>query len=376
MSHKRLIVSTVGISVFLNILKPSESTWRQQLNQAANAQQLSSDLEKFVNNLVQRAKDCLQQGDVAERRRLSAELNGIYGIYNNSLEAGKADMHYLIATDTALGRKAAEVIADFLRNHGLNVAVDVLEKLSTATPAAFSNGMKALIRWCEETLPGYREDGYRVIFNLTAAFKSLQGYLSVMGMFYADEMVYIFETGSQLVSIPRLPVQVDVTVLRQHSVALAMMAQGHIFPHKQVAHIPDSLLYIDEKDNACLSDWGQLIWNRVRHELLSEELLPFPRLRYSERFRRDFRNANYEARVQLQETLAKVAGLLEDRCGDTAALKQDGGLQYDVFTHNTTRDGQPIGHFRVSSSRRVTCVSEGGNLYLRRYGEHDVNNNP
>ena len=376
MSHKRLIVSTVGISVFLNILDPSEGTWRRQLIQAANEKQLSSDLEAFADELMRRAADRLQQGDVAERRRISAELNGIYGIYNNSLEAGKADMHYLIATDTALGRKAAEVIANFLRERGPSVDIYVPEKLSTATPTAFSNGMKALIRWCEETLPGYRDNGYRIIFNLTAAFKSLQGYLNIMGMFYADEMVYIFETGSQLVSIPRLPVQVDVTVLRQHSAALAMMAEGHIFPYAQVATIPDGLLDIDEKGNACLSDWGQLIWNRVRHELLSKELLQFPRLHYEKSFDRDFEQADPKERVALQETLAKVAHLLEDHDGNTAALKQDGGLQYDVFTHNTTRDGQPIGHFRVSSSRRVTCVSEGGNLYLRRYGEHDVNNNP
>lgn len=376
MSHKRLIVSTVGISVFLNILNPSESTWRQQLNQAANAQQLSSDLEKFVNNLVQRAKDCLQQGDVAERRRLSAELNGIYGIYDNNLEAGKADTHWLIATDTALGCKAAKVIADFLRKHGLNVAVDVPGKLSTAAPAAFSNGMKALIRWCEETLPGYRDNGYRIIFNLTAAFKSLQGYLNIMGMFYADEMVYIFETGSQLVSIPRLPVQVDVTVLRQHSVELAMMAESHIFPYAQVATIPDGLLDIDEKGDACLSDWGQLIWNRVRHELLSEALLPFPRLHYEKSFERDFAQADPKERVALQETLAKVAHLLEDHGGNTAALKQDGGLRYDIYTGKKTSDGRPIGHFRVNQGRRVSCTAKDGILYLRRYGEHSINDNP
>lgn len=376
MSHKRLIVSTVGISVFLNILEPSESAWRQQLNQAANAQQLSSDLEKFVNNLVQRAKDCLQQGDVAERRRISAELNGIYGIYNNSLEAGKADMHYLVATDTALGRKAAEVIADFLRERGLSVDVYVPEKLSTAAPAAFSNGMKDLIRWCEKEIPAYRDAGCRIIFNLTAAFKSLQGYLNIMGMFYADEMVYIFETGSRLVSIPRLPLQVDVNILHQHSVELAMMAEGHIFPYARVATIPDGLLDIDDKGDACLSDWGQLIWNRVRHKLLSEELLPFPRLHYEESFRQDFTRADPKARVALQEKLAKVAHLLEDHHGDTAALKRDGGLQYDIYTGKKTRDGQPIGHFRINQSRRVSCVAEQGGLRLRRYGEHSINDNP
>lgn len=369
-------MSTVGISVLLNALDSTESAWRSQLNQATNDQQLSADLQQKVEELAQRAAIQLKASDVSTRRIKSAELNGIYGIYDNDLSLGKADMHLLVTTDTALGRKAADLIADFLRSNGLNVQIHCPPGLSTATPAIFSKGMKELIKWCEDILPGYRQAAYRVVFNLTAAFKVLQGYLNIMGMFYADEMVYIFETGSRLVSIPRLPLQVDVNILRQHSVELAMMAEGHIFPHDHVAHIPDGLLDIDPQRYANLSDWGQLIWSRVRHELLSKELLPFPRLHYEESFRQDFTRADPKARVALQETLAKVAHLLEDHQGDTAALKRDGGLQNDIYTGRKTRDGQPIGHFRINQSRRVSCVAEQGGLRLRRYGEHSINDNP
>lgn len=377
MFQQRLIVSTVGISIFLNVLDADENNWRSQLNHATNEKQLSGDLAHFADMLMIRALNRLQASDVSQRRRISAELNGLYGIYNGDLSLGKNDIHFLIATDTALGRRAAEVLEDFLKANELrNVYIYVPQGLSTATPAAFSNGMKDLIRWCDKELPAYRDAGCRIIFNLTAAFKSLQGYLNIMGMFYADEMVYIFETGSRLVSIPRLPLQVDVNILRQHSVELAMMAEGHIFPQDHVAHIPDGLLDIDPQRYATLSDWGQLIWNRVRHELLSNTLLPFPRLHYEESFRQDFTRADPKARVALQETLAKVAHLLEDHQGDTAALKRDGGLQYDIYTGKKTRDGQPIGHFRINQSRRVSCVADQGGLRLRRYGEHSINDNP
>ncbi len=377
MFQQRLIVSTVGISIFLNILETEDNDRNQQLKQATNAKQLSTDLEQFTDMLMIRALDRLQTSDVSQRRRISAELNGLYGIYNGDLSLRKNDRHLLITTDTALGRRAAEVLKAFLEANGLRVDdIHAPKDLSTVTPAAFSKGMKELIKWCEDTLPGYRQAGYRVVFNLTAAFKVLQGYLNVMGMFYADEMVYIFEIGSQMISIPRLPLQVDVNILRQHSVELAMMAEGHIFPHGQVAHIPDGLLDIDEKGDASLSDWGQLIWNRVRHELLSKELLPFPRLHYEASFRRHFTQADPKARVALQESLAKVAHLLEDHQGDTAALKRDGSLQYDIYTGKKTRDGQPIGHFRINQSRRVSCIAEQGSLRLRRYGEHSINDNP
>jgi len=376
MADRKFVLSTVGISVLLNVLDPSKETLRQQLNKAANERQLADELVHEVDELAERAKDLLRKGDVQKNRRLSAELNGLYGIYQGDLSAGKSDMHYLVATDTALGRKAAEVICTFLRENGFTVDVYIPEDLTTAAPSAFSKGMKKLIRWCEDTIPGYRDTGYRVVFNLTAAFKSLQGYLSIMGMFYADEMIYIFETGSQLLSIPRLPLQVDINALREFRMELAMMAQGHIFPYEQVKNIPAGLLETDDKGGATLSDWGELIWNRVKQDLLGKKLLPFPRLQYTDTFRRDFDNADRKERAELQEILAKVAGILEDKHGDTSALKRDGGLQYDVYTNKYTKDGRRIGHFRVSQSKRVSCTAEDGALHLRRYGEHSINENP
>jgi len=155
------------------------------------------------------------------------------------------------------------------------------------------------------------------------------------------------------------------------------MAQGFLYPWEEVGDIPPGLLDLDEAGNATLSDWGLLIWDQVKHDLLGDDLLPFPRIQYKSSFRKDFKKAHRDERVKLQEALAKVSSLLEDHHGDTAALKRDTGLQYEVYTGKTTRDGRPIGHFRVSSNRRVSCTVEDGALRLRHYGEHDyVNNNP
>jgi len=376
-NRRRFVLSTVGISVLLNVLDPSsEGVLRKQLNNAANESRLPDELDHKANEIAARALERLKRGDLRTNRQLSAELNGLYGIYEDELAGGKGDMHYLIATDTALGRRAAEVIRVFLQQSGLSVDIYVPGGLSTADPSDFSKGMKELIKWCEENISGYRHSGYRVIFNLTAAFKSLHGYLNIMGMFYADEMVYIFETGSRLLRIPRLPLQVDIGALRNHRAELAMMAQGHVFPFAQVASIPDGLLEIDEKGSAMLSDWGGLVWNRVRRELLEKDLLEFPRLHYTDKFRKDFEGAGAKEQVELQEVLAKVAGILEDNNGDTSALKRDGGLQYEVYTNKRTKDGRPIAHFRVSDRRRVSCTAEDGKLYLRAYGEHSINDNP
>ena len=233
-----------------------------------------------------------------------------------------------------------------------------------------------MIGWCEENLQHFR-DQYYIIFNLTGAFKSLQGYMNIAGMFYADEIVYIFETGSSLLRIPRLPIRVDDKELRIWRTELALLSQGHVYEADQVEGLPDALLDKDKSSHVSLSDWGIVIWNRIREGLLSEELLPFPRLQYEGKFSRDFRQISNKEKFALQEVLAKVSSLLESHNGDTSALKSDGGLQYDNYTNQRTPDGSPIGHFRVSQGLRVSCVMNGGILTLRRYGrEPDVNGNP
>jgi putative CRISPR-associated protein (TIGR02619 family) len=374
MSARNLVLTTVGISVLLNSLDREEEEWRRRLNQEANSRNLPDEVKRKTTELSRKALEILRQNNVEHNRRLSAELNGLYSLYGNQLWQSKGDMHFLIATDTALGKEAAKMVEGFLQEQGLSVNTYIPSRLSAAEPFSFSQD---LMRWCEENIPGYRQAGYRVVFNLTGAFKSLQGYLNIVGMFYADQIVYIFETGSQLLSIPRLPVRVDIDALREYRVELALMAHGHIYALEQVQGIPAGLLEIDEKDNASLSDWGALIWNRVRHELLGNDLLPFPRLQYIDAFRRDFKQASGAERAELQQILAKVAGLLEEYNSDTALLKKDGGLQYDLYINKKTVEGHPIGHFRVSQGRRVSCFVEGGVLRLRHYGEHDyVNDNP
>ncbi|MBK6433565.1 CRISPR-associated protein [Candidatus Amarolinea dominans] len=377
MATKRFVLSTVGISPLLNALDSTEGAWRQKFNQATNAARLPDDVEAKAQELAQRVTARLRAGDVVVNRKLSAELNGIYGLYDDKLPTGgSGDIHFLVATDTALGRLAAAIICDFLRSQGLTADVYIPAALSTADPLTFSSGMKQLIRWCEDTIPGYRSAGYHVVFNLTAAFKSLQGYLSIMGMFYADEMIYIFETGSKLLSIPRLPLQIDVGALRESRVELAMMAQGHVYAVEQVSGVPAGLLDIDESGSASLSDWGALVWNRVREELLGADLLPFLRLQFTDQFRKDFKGADAQQRTEVQESLARVSGLLEDSAGDSASLKRDGGLLYEVYRNQFSQSGRPIGHFRVTQGRRISCTVEDGALRLRRYGEHAINDNP
>lgn len=327
MRNAKFVLNTVGISLWLNSATAEERKW---ITAATNARELDAETDAKLSALIQRVSAQLAEAPIKTRRQMSAELNGLYGLYEDQLDRARQDVLYLVATDTAFGKAAAQVLKKFLHPYVAMVDSYVPPGLSTATRSQFADGMKALISWCEGCVPGYQTQGYRVVFNLTGAFKSRQGYLAIVGMFYADEMIYIFETGSHVLSIPRLPIQVDYAGLSKYSTQMEMMNAGHLFDSAAVTGIPDGMIetiMLDGIEHAGLSTWGTLIWNRTRKQALSSSLLVFPRLRYSKAFLDEFEHATKEDRIELQAQLAKASGLLEDSGGDLGALG-GGGLQY------------------------------------------------
>jgi putative CRISPR-associated protein (TIGR02619 family) len=371
----KLILSTIGTSLLTNQIDrkaASESTWLQQLRDTANltAGQLPGEIQDIIETLRERACEKLRQSDVVTIRRASAELNGICGFYEGQLPSSSQDMHWLIATDTAQGKATAAIVEDFLRAKGLVAQVYAPAGLSTADTTAFASGVDDLLTWLEDVTTGYGH----ICFNLVGGFKSLQAYLNTIGMFYANEIIYIFEgANSELIRIPRLPIQIDLAVLKPHVRSLALMAAGADFPAEQLGDLPETMVFVLD-GVATLSSWGKLIWNKSKAELLAKELVDFsPYLVYAPSFSKDFQNIRMSGeRVKLQETLARAAGLLWESGGNIAPLKADGGLLYEVYVNQGG-----IGHFRVNEGLRVSCVGTTQGLELRHYGAHDyVNDNP
>lgn len=372
----RLVVSTIGTSLLTNQINrgnPDEKDWFPRLRDSANLtlEKTPPEAKAILESLKQRALEKLNEGSVGKIRSASAELNGIYGIYDENLQAGKQDVHLLIATDTAQGEGTANIVGDFLKTHGIaNVQIWKPKGLSTASTEVFTNGIDELLEQIDEAIPGYKESGYRICFNLVGGFKSLQAYLNTIGMFYADEIIYIFEgPNSEMITIPRLPIAIDRSII--DPMKFALMAAGEI-QVSELGDVPETTI-VKADDVATLSNWGKLTWNNCKLDLLSQDLLPFPGLEYETSFLGDYKDCrDKKERLKLQETLAKVSSLLTQNNGDIASLKNDGGVQYDVYTNK-----KGIGHFRVTQGLRVSCVKEGEVLKLRHYGQHDyVNKNP
>lgn len=293
---KRLVISTIGTSLLTNQITPDERKqgYYDKLRDSSNLKYelLPDEVKDITDKLKIRGIEKLDHEDIKENRRLSAELNGIYGIYNNNLNNTR-DMHILIATDTGQGQATAQIIKNFLFKKNFSVDIFTPDGLNTENTHNFSKGIKNLIKWCDETIKPYYNSGFKIIFNLVGGFKSIQGYMNTIGMFYADEIIYIFEASTaDLITIPKLPVKIDETVIEKYVLEFALMYQGYFYKRNSL-QVPETLLDIDEKNDVTISDWGMLVWNNVKDNLLKQKLLDFPYLKYENSFMKNNINAKF-----------------------------------------------------------------------------------
>ncbi|MFE1744281.1 putative CRISPR-associated protein [Coleofasciculus sp. H7-2] len=380
----RLVISTVGTSLLTNQIHRSDpKDWEDMLQKSANLtqEQISQSCHEvlsIINQLEQRAKNKLNNGNTLEIRDASAELNGIYGLYDEQLESSKRDHHFLITTDTKQGQVTANIVKSFIlqqkkdRKLSLEVEVYTPEKLSTANNKVFNQGIDNLLDWLDRRANEYKEKNYEIYFNLVGGFKALQGCMNTIGMFYADKIIYVFEGAkSNLITIPRLPITVDYSRLTDHVSILARLDAGAGLSLSQTEKVPEAMVAgIDGK--MTLSNWGQLIWNQCKDNFLSQELQEFPRLSYEHSFIEDYKNiSTAKEKVKLQKTLAKVSYLLEESNCNIRALAKP----VSYYAYGGT---EGIDHFYVGMEWRVSCKMSNikleeiskRKLELRHYGTH------
>ncbi|MBW4676373.1 MAG: putative CRISPR-associated protein [Desmonostoc geniculatum HA4340-LM1] len=382
----RLVISTVGTSLLTNqIDREFEESWYMSLRDTANCSleeivKYHEDVKEIIQTLKERAEEKLN-GDIDEFREASAELNGIYGLYEEEIERGKPDTHLLVTTDTAQGLTTAELVERFLKNQGLtNTSTYYTPGFSLNESATFAEGIANLFSYIKDVILSCKQKQYTVCFNLVGSFKAIQGYFNTIGMFYADEIIYVFEGYKEIIKIPKLPVQVDKSIIEPYKVQLAMMDVGDVPKSwSEAQKVPRDWVLVDGQEMT-LSTWGKLLWSQCKDFFLSEDKpLDFPHINYEENNRsfiddyKNDRNKKAEDRINLQTTLARCACLMLKNTDGISALRTDGIIRLRRYEGKH----KAIDHFDLPKARRVSCIAKNGNLYLRHYGEHDyVNNNP
>lgn len=365
---KNLIISTVGTSLITNLANKEEQNLLYKYSNCSESE-CPDEIKDLLDRLIPSVFEKLDNSDLHSLRRRSAELNGILGFYNENLSGRKDDNHFLICTDTYQGRKSAELVKDFLNKNNIPCDIFQPQQLSTKNKFVFSEGIKELLKWFDESIYGFKKSGYQIIFNLTGGFKSLQGYLNTIAMFYADKIIYIFESEqAELIEIPRLPIQIDIKPFEKNKEKLLLLNANKIYDIKDFIDFPESAFdSIDGK--LILSVWGEVIWNKVKYDLFNE-LPKLPYIEYHNNFREKFKNeVNKKNRLKLLESLAKVSVKLDESKGSTNTLSE-GGIQLSPL-ESKTFEGQQIYHFRVDLGIRVNCIKKGNKLLLIDFGTHD-----
>ncbi len=369
MPDPRLIVTSCGTSLLTN-RAPAEL--QEKLNRSANARgsDLPPDLKREFEAHKQSRRDALMAADLAGVRKMSAELNGILGVYGGALPAhrsgSKPDHHILVHTDTYLGEATAGVIRDWMKaNHFVTETVK-LSDFRTSSLQEIRYGAVSLVHWCEEVLPRYRQEHYRVIFNLTGGFKVLQGLFQTVGSLLADEVVYIFETSGELLHIPRLPIRLDAeVVVREHLPLFRRLARGDSLSSEECRGIPE--LYLFECDGrAMLSEWGQLVWGQTGKAMMADEIFPplTNNLTYSKQFGKDWGDLEPRHRIEVNQTLEQFQKHLEG-----GAL-----LKSDKFKPLQGNPRPPSTHelygWSDGAAGRIFLHNEGGAWVVDGVGKH------
>ena len=178
---QQITVSTCGTSFFTNGSSDDDKKFIRD-NANKNKNEYSTEELARIDELIGVKRAKLINASPQEAQKLSAELNGFIAFYGNGakLDEARDNVHYLIHTDTYQGVKAAELIREWAEHHKINMQTFLVDDLNTKNIEEFRLGVNNLVDWCAWTLPGYRSQGYEVIFNLVGGFKSLQGYMQTL----------------------------------------------------------------------------------------------------------------------------------------------------------------------------------------------------
>jgi len=303
----------------------------------------------------------LCEADMALARRMSAEINSLAAFYEGEFSRARTDQHYLIHTDTWLGKAAAECVSDGLAGLGFaNVQLLSFGGLRTDSMENFRAALGAMAHWCEENIP---KEGAHVVFNLTGGFKSVQGFMQTLGLFYAHERIYLFEGSDELLRIPRLPVQLNATEeVKKHLKGIRRLAVG--LPSDE--DIPD-LYLLEIDDERTLSEWGELIWQQEKSRLYQERLWPeaSPRYRYSARFREQVERLPADRKYQVNQRMDELAANLElpSRNPKSLNFKALQGKPYPQCTHE-------LRAWSDGNASRIFGFFDGDVFVLERLEKH------
>jgi putative CRISPR-associated protein (TIGR02619 family) len=354
----KVFVSPCGTSLLTNQI---DNDLRKTLLSTANFKEdeLTPEQHSAIAPHIQKRRETVLSPETSleDLKKMSAELNGLITYHNSQIPSGTPEQHYLLVSDTYQGKEVGKMVAAWLESKGIPAQEVAIPDLTTSDAEAFRLAMSELIQWSDETLTGYRQQNWRVIFSLTGGFKGVNGFLQTIGMFYAHESVYIFQGSSQLLRIPQLPITLDKEgAVGEHLTTFRKLEQGFPVTPQEWETIPETLLF--QVDNeATLSVWGDLVWRQAKPIYYEQQLLPplSTRLKYAKAFEREIAQLRRDRIAIVNKRLDQLSSYLDSNNNEkynppSLDFKKIRGNRLSNSTHEcdawSDRDAKRLfGHF-------------------------------
>ena len=319
---KKLIVSSCGTSFLTNgaagkrdkIKTPDGVPLGKLIYQYANAgndHEVPEQVRTAFWNLIRQLEANVEELNPESASKASAELNALLCYYDRDVRKARGDYHILICTDTWLGRESAKMVKKWLRSRGLSIDLLVQKDLRTDNLEEFQLALKELGAKLSKTLKDYEAGGYHIVFNLNGGFKSFQGFLQTLGMFRAHEIIYLFESGTDLMRIPKIPVKINMEPeVRDNLLLFRRLNAG--LGTGDTGSISEALLLILDGETT-LSTWGDMAWQEHHASIYRAELHPSPseKIHFSRRFEQEAEKLNAKRKLELNRRLDQLARYLE-----------------------------------------------------------------
>lgn len=359
MKTKKLIISPCGTSILTN---GATQEVRKVLTNNANfkEKQISKEDKDSIDARVNEVKKEIENLSLNDAKKKSAELNSLIQYYKNDLNRPQ-DHHILIKTDTYLGNKTAEIIKYYLEQQNLVVEILDIKDLQTNDLNSFQLALSEIVQDFSVRLNSYKKE-YEIVFNLTGGFKSIQGFLQVLAMFYADKTIYIFESGNELLEIPKIPIKFnEIEIFEKYLNEFRKLSLGIDCDSSNIPNI--YLLHLD--DEVSLSPWGKLAWENAKQLIYEKKFYdsPIDKIRYSTGFLKNIKNLQPNRVKELNEKIDDLMRFLEE--GNN--LKS---LNFKQISKGAKQNSTHELYANSDEAKRVYCHFEGEVCVLDEYGEH------
>jgi len=214
----RTIICTVGTSI-ANGCKSILSYYQRNSSWDEDVSILKSEIES-------RLAPILASNELFARA--CAEIHSL-----DRLECGESDEVILLTSDTAEGKACGTIVSSTIQKiFGMSDVrlIRVPDLQARDGDRLKKRGIPNLINLVTPILqdPQRRYSG-GVILNPTGGFKGVVPFLTVLGMLYGAKVVYMFEFSNQMVTLPPLPVTINLELFERARPALKWAKEQAVF---------------------------------------------------------------------------------------------------------------------------------------------------